>query len=225
MADPTPSEKGAPQKGEAVGAGGDPSMEDILASIRRILNEEQGAPPAPGDRDDVLVLESDMLAPGQGPSAAPVLETFPPEPVSAPEAAAPAPEDMSPAPEPPAALLAGITNPEPAPMSQNSAPEPPAPPEPPVPGPETPALLAAAFSQALMAPETEDAASVPIRTLAQTLASSRDTQVYRGGPTIEELVREEVRPLLKAWLDTNLPPLVERIVRAEIERLHGRIGF
>jgi cell pole-organizing protein PopZ len=43
-----------------------------------------------------------------------------------------------------------------------------------------------------------------------------------GGPTLEDMVREEIRPLLKAWLDENLPPVVERLVRAEIERVVGR---
>jgi cell pole-organizing protein PopZ len=32
-------------------------------------------------------------------------------------------------------------------------------------------------------------------------------------------VREEIKPVLKAWLDTHLPTLVERIVRTEIERV------
>jgi cell pole-organizing protein PopZ len=45
---------------------------------------------------------------------------------------------------------------------------------------------------------------------------------HRGGPTIEEIVREEIRPALKQWLDANLPPMVERLVRAEIERVVGR---
>ena len=35
-------------------------------------------------------------------------------------------------------------------------------------------------------------------------------------------MRAELRPMLKEWLDTNLPPLVERLVRAEIERVVGR---
>ena len=39
------------------------------------------------------------------------------------------------------------------------------------------------------------------------------------GVTVEEIVREEVRPLLKEWLDKNLPGIVERIVTAEIRRL------
>jgi cell pole-organizing protein PopZ len=37
--------------------------------------------------------------------------------------------------------------------------------------------------------------------------------------TVDELVREILRPMLKAWLDDNLPSLVERLVRAEIERV------
>ena len=36
-------------------------------------------------------------------------------------------------------------------------------------------------------------------------------------------MREEMRPLLKSWLDANLPPLVERLVRVEIERVVGRV--
>ena len=35
-------------------------------------------------------------------------------------------------------------------------------------------------------------------------------------------MRDELRPLLKDWLDANLPPLVERLVRTEIERVVGR---
>ena len=58
--------------------------------------------------------------------------------------------------------------------------------------------------------------------LVRTL-TDRTTQVRSGGPTIEDIVREEMRPLLKAWLDANLPPLVERLVRAEIERVVGRV--
>ena len=37
--------------------------------------------------------------------------------------------------------------------------------------------------------------------------------------TVDELVREMLKPMLKAWLDDNLPSLVERLVRAEIERV------
>ena len=41
----------------------------------------------------------------------------------------------------------------------------------------------------------------------------------RDARTLEDLVQEMLRPLLKSWLDGNLPRLVERLVRAEIERV------
>ena len=42
--------------------------------------------------------------------------------------------------------------------------------------------------------------------------------------TLEDLVREMLRPLFKSWLDDNLPSPVERLVRAEIERVsRGRV--
>ena len=37
--------------------------------------------------------------------------------------------------------------------------------------------------------------------------------------TLEDLVKEMLRPMLKGWLDENLPTIVERMVRAEIERV------
>ncbi len=37
--------------------------------------------------------------------------------------------------------------------------------------------------------------------------------------TLEDLVKEMLRPMLKSWLDDNLPAVVERLVRAEIERV------
>jgi cell pole-organizing protein PopZ len=76
----------------------------------------------------------------------------------------------------------------------------------------------------LLAQETELAAGGAMATLAARLLSNRDSATHRGGPTIEELVREEVRPLLKDWLDQYLPPMVERLVRAEIERLGNRLA-
>jgi len=45
-----------------------------------------------------------------------------------------------------------------------------------------------------------------------------------GDRPLEEVVRDLLRPLLKSWLDDNLPELVERLVRAEIARIAGRAG-
>ena len=49
-------------------------------------------------------------------------------------------------------------------------------------------------------------------TLANTVLSN-------NARTLEDLVKEMLRPMLKSWLDDNLPGLVERIVKAEIERV------
>jgi cell pole-organizing protein PopZ len=43
--------------------------------------------------------------------------------------------------------------------------------------------------------------------------------VKQHQPSLEDVVRETLRPLLKSWLDENLPRVVERMVQAEIERV------
>jgi hypothetical protein len=40
-----------------------------------------------------------------------------------------------------------------------------------------------------------------------------------GAVTLEDLVRSELRPLLRQWLDSNLPAIVERLVQREIQRI------
>ena len=77
-------------------------------------------------------------------------------------------------------------------------------------------------AEGLLGPAAAAAASHSVGALVRTLATERTLQVHRGGPTIEDIVREEMRPLLKQWLDANLPDLVERLVRAEIERVVHR---
>ena len=47
------------------------------------------------------------------------------------------------------------------------------------------------------------------------------TVLVENERTLEDVVREMLRPMLRSWLDDNLPTLVERLVRAEIERLAG----
>jgi uncharacterized protein len=49
--------------------------------------------------------------------------------------------------------------------------------------------------------------------------SLANTVLVQNARTLEDLVKEMLRPMLKAWLDDNLPGLVERLVRAEIERV------
>jgi hypothetical protein len=64
----------------------------------------------------------------------------------------------------------------------------------------------------LLSQTTIAAVDSAFNTLAHTVLS-------QNARTLEDLVREMLRPMLKTWLDDNLPGLVERIVRAEIERV------
>ena len=64
----------------------------------------------------------------------------------------------------------------------------------------------------LLSRETSAAVNSAFNALAQTV-------LVQNARTLEDLVREMLRPMLKSWLDDNLPGMVERLVRAEIERL------
>jgi cell pole-organizing protein PopZ len=70
----------------------------------------------------------------------------------------------------------------------------------------------------LISGATSAAVDSAFNALAQTVLS-------QNARTLEDLVREMLRPMLKGWLDDNLPGMVERLVRAEIERVsRGRAG-
>ena len=70
----------------------------------------------------------------------------------------------------------------------------------------------------LMSGATSAAVDSAFNALAQTV-------LVHNARTLEDLVREMLRPMLKVWLDDNLPGMVERLVRAEIERVsRGRGG-
>jgi uncharacterized protein len=68
-------------------------------------------------------------------------------------------------------------------------------------------------------------------TFAQLGALPRERGSETGTPlggaerTLEEIVREVLRPLLQAWLDSHLPGIVERLVREEIARVVGEAGL
>lgn len=78
---------------------------------------------------------------------------------------------------------------------------------------------------AISSAETTAAAAGSVSNLVRALTSDRGAQTHSGGPTIADLVREEMRPMLKTWLDANLPPMVERLVRAEIDRVIARASL
>ena len=56
-------------------------------------------------------------------------------------------------------------------------------------------------------------------TVGQAFNVLSHTVLSRNARTLEDLVKEMLKPMLKVWLDDNLPPLVERLVRSEIERV------
>jgi uncharacterized protein len=182
----------------------DPSMEDILASIRRILNEEEtpADTPSSGDLpadDDVLVLDESMMV------SDPEHDFHEPDPRPEPE---PMPMPIPMPIEPP--MVQGPRGEPQAPYKDVEVPTP------------SQAVPNQSSRSELMGAETAAAAASSVGSLVRTIAASRATQVYAGGPTLEDVVRAELRPLLKEWLDANLPPLVERLVRTEIERVVGR---
>jgi len=73
--------------------------------------------------------------------------------------------------------------------------------------------LTTEMSEELLEPTTQAAAKSAFSQLdALTLSSG-------GGQTVEDLIREMLRPMLKSWLDENLPGVVEKLVQREIERV------
>lgn len=206
-------------------------MEEILASIRRIISDDDPAK-APA-----------AAAPAQKPAA--------PRPAPMPRAVVPPPPPR--APEPLArerimtesdmnAALASPPHEEPAPdildlTEQMAAPPPPPSPdfrtidgqpdvvfadsEPEMPAPERQPMIEEPrrapmhepmMDRNIMSGSTLAAVDSAFNTLAHTV-------LVQNARTLEDLVKEMLRPMLKTWLDDNLPGLVERLVRAEIERV------
>jgi cell pole-organizing protein PopZ len=66
--------------------------------------------------------------------------------------------------------------------------------------------------QDLLSPSSSAAISTAFNSLATTVLTE-------NARTLEDIVKDMLRPLLKQWLEDNLPGLVERLVRAEIERV------
>ena len=192
----------------AEGADGEePSMEDILASIRRILSvEEQEA--------EAATEAAPEPAPEPEPEPAPEPE---PEPEVAPEPepeAAPEPEpELEPAPEP-------EPEPEPAPTPE------PAPPPPPMPTPmeDVLQLTPEMVTSNIISGPTISASTDVLAELARAILNRRDVAVDEAGQnmTLEGMVREMLKPLLREWLDRNLPYLIERLVKKEIDIMINR---
>jgi cell pole-organizing protein PopZ len=241
----------------------EPSMEEILASIRRIIADDE-AKPAAAEKPASPAVAAKPAAPV---AKAPVMNDIPPSalPVAKAAAAKPQPPPAKPAPPvaapPPAAapvvsnsqddidaMLAGLDEATSEAEIRPAAPEVevleltdemalPDVPEPSFrkvdpqddlefteaaaaravhrqPAYEPPPFETAAAPQAqqILSRSTVSAVESAFNSLANTVLSN-------NARTLEDLVKEMLRPMLKSWLDDNLPKLVERIVKAEIERV------
>ncbi len=76
--------------------------------------------------------------------------------------------------------------------------------------------------QHLVSDPVASASGASIAQLAHAVARERAVHLGNHGVTLEQLVRDILNPILKHWLDTNLPYMVERIVKQEIERIVTR---
>jgi cell pole-organizing protein PopZ len=201
----------------------EPSMEEILASIRRIIADDDASktvqraaePPKPAPRP--APPPPRMPEPEPEPSVPEVQAEELPMP-AAPEPeleedqasdildltesmAAPAFESVPPA-APQFRKIEGFSD-----VSFDESDEP----KPAMPRNDTSGLRSG-FENGLLSSATSAAVDSAFNALAQTV-------LVQNARTLEDLVREMLRPMLKSWLDDNLPGMVERLVRAEIERV------
>ncbi|HXZ01218.1 MAG TPA: DUF2497 domain-containing protein [Stellaceae bacterium] len=166
-------------------------MEEILASIRRIIAEDGEAAPAPAAEEKPArgeeVLELTEMVDEDG--------TVVSITAGGKKAAA--------EPPPPPKAVFGV-----------EAPPPRIEPPPPPPMPEE-------SEDRLVSGATEVAAVTALSQLTQPGARDQFGNLPLGdaGRTLEDLVRELLRPMLRDWLDAHLPSLVERLVREEIQRM------
>ncbi|MCW5691298.1 MAG: DUF2497 domain-containing protein [Pseudolabrys sp.] len=221
----------------------EPSMEEILASIRRII----------ADEDTSKAAKPAAVAPAP-PPAPPA-----PKPVPAPPPVAAKPAPPPPPPPKPVnnqadvdAMLASMDAAPPKPEPKPEFKPAPKPPEAVTPPPAMPAADVLDLTEAMATPAptqnfrridaasdvvfaegaSEPAEPPPSPVIDRSLLSNAtrsavdsafhslaNTVLGNNARTLEDLVKEMLRPMLKSWLDDNLPGLVERIVRAEIERV------
>jgi uncharacterized protein len=236
----------------------EPSMEEILASIRRIIADDEAKP-----------AERPAAAAPAAPPPKPVMKDIPPSaiPVAQAPAAraaaptpAPKPAPPPPAPPPPAAAAASnsqddidamlanleedtaeeeVRKPQPDGDVFELTDEMALPDAPPAPAPPPAASFSkidpqddleftearAAQRHPMPEPAPAEMPMAPIlsRSTVNAVESAFNalahTVLSNNARTLEDLVKEMLRPMLKSWLDDNLPGLVERIVKAEIERV------
>ncbi len=176
----------------------EPSIEEILASIRQIISDD--------DEKDGAVEEPVVMAP-------------PPHPEPAPKAKEPEPVFVEPEEEEEEDILElteSMAEPLPEPEEEDPITV------------DLQEMAAEAPAEVEMIPKnnsvsdilTESARNSTISSMAK-LAGNMPITRHReyGNITLEDLVREMLHPMLKDWLSDNLPPMVERMVQKELEKL------
>ncbi len=219
----------------------DPSMEEILASIRRIISEDAAADDSPAegvDLDNVLELTQMVQEDGS------TVDLSPSEPTASSNAKTNSDSDTEPEAEPDSASEDNVvTNPDSG--SKAKADEDPEP-EPAVePGGEPdpkPEAAAEIKGEPDLKPEpkskpapkgeplvSDDSAEASVQSFSELTTalepeenSSPGLRVAKSGRTVEDIVMELIKPMLREWLDNNLPPIVERLVKKEIRSLVRR---
>lgn len=243
----------------------EPSMEEILASIRRIISDDEAKPaanaaPAPAPAAPPAKAEAPKADPAPRPAqtARPqVMTGIPPSKIAPPR---PAPAARAPAAPAPVAknsqaeidaMMASFDAPAPA---AKAAPAPEAEevfelteqmavqetpstpfnkiePENDLEFAEASVAQVATHRSPAIEPPAFEPAPTPSRAHLDIISGSTasavesafgsltSTVLSNNARTLEDLVKEMMRPMLKSWLDDNLPNLVERIVKAEIERV------
>jgi cell pole-organizing protein PopZ len=166
----------------------EPTMEEILASIRRIISEDdapaepaaEAAPPPPEPEPEPEPIEDDVLE---------LTDPIEPEPEPEPEL-------------PPLETVGDIdvySPPEPAPEPAYT--------------PPPPVFDRDEVAETLVGATASSAAASAFGSLSSALLMPKDAR------TLEDVVRELLRPLLKEWLDQNLPRIVETKVEEEVQRI------
>jgi cell pole-organizing protein PopZ len=196
-------------------------MEEILASIRRIISEDDApaetAAPAPAPEPEsapspALMEETPSVQTAQAPEED-VLELT--------DRFSPATEtigdlDVTPAePEP-------EPEPFPEPVSESYF----APEEPVTATPEHPSIPTPSSYDSLVGDGPAASAASAFAGLAASFRKPEPAEAASAGvgPTIDDLARQLLRPLLKEWLDANLPGIVEAAVKKEVERIARNAG-
>jgi len=183
----------------------EPSMEEILASIRKIISDENDAPepeaakpaPKPGAKEPAGQGAAEPTADAEPAPATPadsaddILELTDDMVADTPRKVEPVEPEVS--------------------FGGDTAAEQPAPAASPVEKPDA-GMSREQIADRLISPATDAAVGSAFGKLANTILS-------RDAHTLEDLVKEMLRPMLQQWLDDNLPALVEKLVREEIERV------